>query len=238
MIAILFGFTLGTAVGACNRAHYSSYGSSVYITPLPSNSHNSLAFMDIARYRAGLFTTHQSVCGRVVIELFDSISPVSTTNFRGLCQGKHGTSGTGHKLCYSGTRLLPNECFIRGGDVTFGSAAGGWSIYGRSFREMAKGSSSSSSRSSDVKGKGLVYAVGANAQWGSEFLITVDGFTPGEDHILLGQVVEGYDVLQRLQQQSLLPHAKRFIHYRILKAGVLKEAETPNYGKGSAFLRF
>ncbi|CCD15178.1 unnamed protein product, partial [Trypanosoma congolense IL3000] len=229
MRALLAGFVLGIGAHACVCGGH-SYGSSIYVSPLPQNLNNSLVFVDIVRCRAGVLTAHRSAAGRVTIELFDDASPVSTTNFRELCRGRHGKSGTGHDLCYRGTRLFPDKHCITGGDVTFGLVPGGWSIYGKQYRETP--------RKNNAKGAGLLYAIGEHSHLGSEFVIGMEGFTPDREHVLLGQVLEGYGALQKVQQQCSRPCATHFISYHISDAGVLREAKTPNYRRGWRFLRF
>ncbi|KAG8347850.1 putative peptidyl-prolyl cis-trans isomerase [Trypanosoma vivax] len=205
-------------------------GASIYVPPFLPSARNSLVFMEFSRSRIGLLGKHASHCGRLVIELFDCDSPVLTTNFRELCRGGRGICGCGAPLAYRGTRVTAGQGTVIAGDITNGRVPGGWSIYGRECRVAQEGS--------DRGGKGSVYAICRGSVCGSEFAISLTDAAPGEGHVLLGQVLEGYELLERIQKQRDRPCASLFVRHHVSDAGVVREAATPDFRRGSRLLMF
>ncbi|KEG07477.1 cyclophilin-type peptidyl-prolyl cis-trans isomerase [Trypanosoma grayi] len=228
-------FLLGAGAGVMLNACFSGVAlleSCAYVSPFAQNSQNSVVALDITQHRSVLFGAYSSNYGRITIELFDNVLPVSATNFRELCRGGQGSSGTGHSLCYSRTLFTADADFVKGGDVTFGSAPGGWSIYGQYFFESPnKENGGADSR------KGLVYAVARDSRVGSEFMIKVTDSTHEPRRAALGQVLDGYDVLQRMHQRCRR-YPPRLVWYTVTHAHVLKEAKTPKLRKGWRLMSF
>mmetsp|Transcript_2317 Transcript_2317/g.2425 ORF Transcript_2317/g.2425 Transcript_2317/m.2425 type:complete len:201 (-) Transcript_2317:55-657(-) len=93
------------------------------------SSSNPKVFFDVA--------VGGSVIGRVEMTLANDIVPKTAENFRCLCTGEKGASGTGKKLHFKGSpfhRVIP-DFMCQGGDTTRGNGTGGESIYGEKFAD-------------------------------------------------------------------------------------------------------
>eukprot|EP00127_Corallochytrium_limacisporum_P003345 Clim_evm34s148 gene=Clim_evmTU34s148 len=138
--------------------------------------------------------------GRLVIELFTDV-PKATENFSALITGEKGISkDSGKPMHYKGIRFhrrLTGK-LIQAGDFVFQDGRGGESIYGKKFKDEKPGLK----RKFDCAGR-VAYANSGKDSNTSQFFITFIP-TPNLDgkHVIFGQVVEGLDVLEKLNQTS------------------------------------
>ncbi|XP_060667581.1 peptidyl-prolyl cis-trans isomerase-like isoform X2 [Ziziphus jujuba] len=152
------------------------------------NTPNPKVFMDV--------TIGDEPAGRVVMELFADVTPLTAENFRALCTGEKGVGRSGERLHYKGStfhHVIPGF-MCQGGDFTAGNGTGGESIYGSKFADE-----------NFVKkhtGPGILSMANAGPGTnGSQFFIcTAETESLDGKHVVFGQVVEGFDVVKAVEK--------------------------------------
>ncbi|XP_008310904.1 putative inactive peptidyl-prolyl cis-trans isomerase-like 6 [Cynoglossus semilaevis] len=170
------------------KAFYQDLAEDEYIKFLQKTGHQ-FVYMDLDL--AG------EAAGRLLFELYTDICPKTSKNFEALCTGEQGVSESGLPLCYKGSlihRVVPCG-WVQGGDISPGSRGnGGESIYGPVFEDESFAVSHSKQGMLGMANKGPH----TNA---SQFYITLQP-TAWMDltYVAFGQVIEGVDVLRRLEE--------------------------------------
>jgi len=148
-----------------------------------------------------MYATFETTEGSIVCRLFDKDAPKTVANFVDLAEGKrewkHPSTGKkSNDRLYDGTifhRVIP-DFMLQGGDPQ-GTGTGG---PGYQFEDETKGSP----HKFDKPGKLAMANAGPNTN-GSQFFITVVPTTwlTGK-HTIFGEVVEGYDVVEKISKVS------------------------------------
>lgn len=190
LFASIFALAFGITSVHAQTLTTSPTMTATYTPPVTPNPANPKVFFDI--------NIGDQPAGRIVFELFADAAPLTAENFRALCTGEKGTGTKGKPLLYKGSgfhRIIPSF-MCQGGDFTTGNGMGGESIYGAKFNDETF-----TGKAGNHAGPGILSMAnaGPNTNGSQFFICTVQTAYLNGRHVVFGQVVEGYDVVKKME---------------------------------------
>ena len=169
-------------------------------------------FINLPAYGENIVNVNQPIVvfetnlGAIEIKLFPDAAPKACENFLGLIQKKYYDGIVFHRII--------KKFMIQGGDPT-GTGAGGESIWGKPFADECV-----AHLKFDRQGLLAMANRGPNTN-GSQFFITTAA-TPwlNMKHTIFGEVVNGYDIVQKMESSKTDPRDRPIDPIKIVKAYV------------------
>eukprot|EP01139_Manchomonas_bermudensis_P014930 Amastigsp_a509198_26.p1 type:complete len:243 gc:universal Amastigsp_a509198_26:937-209(-) len=158
--------------------------------------------------------------GRLVIELYDDLTPKAAENFRKLCTGECGVlKGPNKPMHFKGVPFhrVVRGFVAQGGDYTRFDGSGGASVFGKEFKDEKEGLKLHHDR------PGLLsMANGGKNSNTSQFFVTLAPAPQCDGkHVIFGHVVEGLAVVDALNAVGSASGAPTVSTVRIADCGVL-----------------
>ena len=144
--------------------------------------------------------------GKITVKLFPETAPKTVENFLGLVKKGYYNGIIFHRVI--------KDFMIQGGDPT-GTGMGGESLWGKPFEDEV-----SASVKFDRKGILAMANAGPGTNGSQFFITTVPTPWLNMKHTIFGEVVEGYDVVEKIENCQVGASDKPQAEQKIIKAYV------------------
>ncbi|KAL7125318.1 hypothetical protein ABFS83_14G109500 [Erythranthe nasuta] len=169
--------------------------------------------------------------GRIVVELYNDVVPLTAENFRALCTGEKGFGKeVGVPMHYKGScfHRVVKGFMVQGGDTSSGHGRGGESIYGLRFDDE------NFELKHERKGTLSMANTGPNSN-GSQFFITTTRTSHLDGkHVVFGRVIKGMGVVRSIEHLPVGEEDFPTVPVSISDCGEIPEGEddgTANFFK-------
>jgi peptidyl-prolyl isomerase G (cyclophilin G) len=163
-------------------------------------------------------TISDKLVGRIIVELYNDIVPLTVENFRSLCTGEKGKTKQGKPLLFEGSkfhRVIPNF-MIQGGDFTRGDGTGGESIYGNKFPDEAF------AVPHDRPFLLSMANCGPDTNGSQFFILTKPAPHLDGKHVVFGEVIAGKEVVTLIEKEPRGPKDRPINDVVISRSGELE----------------
>ncbi|PWU06428.1 MAG: peptidylprolyl isomerase [Verrucomicrobia bacterium] len=142
--------------------------------------------------------------GNIEIKLMPDIAPKTCENFEKLIEKGYYNGVTFHRVI--------KDFMIQGGDPT-GTGMGGNSIWGKKFQDECD-----PSLKFDKKGLLAMANAGPNTNGSQFFITTVPTPWLNMRHTIFGEVINGYDAVEAIENSKVNANSKPLEEQKIIKA--------------------
>jgi cyclophilin family peptidyl-prolyl cis-trans isomerase len=171
------------------------------------NKKNNFVFMDIG--------SNSKYFGKIIIKLFDNITPKTCENFRELCHKKKYYDAPFHRII--------KDFMIQGGDFTKGDGTGGMSIFGVKFEDE---------NFKLFHDKPYLLSMansGPNTNGSQFFILTNPQPHLNGKHVVFGEITSGFEVIDELNDVQVSGNDRPLENIKILDCGIYDKKKVYKY---------